>query len=58
MPARTEVIRNVPTSQKPRLQKQYEDLGATVAWTEEPGGTWTLTATFPPARDAGAARGN
>ncbi len=45
---RTEVIRDVPTDQKVRLQTQYEELGATVVWTDQGSGKWTLTATFPP----------
>lgn len=44
---RTEVIRDVPTDQKARLQRQYEELGATVVWTDQGAGKWTLTATFP-----------
>ena len=45
---KTEIIRDVPTREKARLQRQYEELGATVVWTDQGGGKWTLTASFPP----------
>jgi hypothetical protein len=45
--AKTEVIRDVPEDQKVRLDKDYKDLGATVVWSQQADGKWTLTATFP-----------
>jgi hypothetical protein len=45
--SKTEIIRDVPTQEKARLQKQYEELGAIVVWSDQGGGKWTLTATFP-----------
>jgi hypothetical protein len=44
---KTEVIRDVPEYRKARLEKQYLDLGWSVAWTRQADGKWTLTATFP-----------
>jgi hypothetical protein len=55
MPGRTEVIRDVPTDQKARLEDDFRAAGATVAWTDQGGGKWTLTATFPPAGGASPA---
>lgn len=53
MPGRTEVIRDVPADQKARMEDDYRSVGATVAWSEQANGKWTLTATFPPIGDAG-----
>jgi len=47
MPARTEVIPNVPEDQKARLEADYRSVGATVVWSKQTDGKWTVTATFP-----------
>jgi hypothetical protein len=58
MTGRVEVIKHVPTAEKPRLEADYRALGATsVAWTDEGGGLWTVTATFPATAAQGGAAG-
>ena len=47
MPQKTEIIKHMPTSEKARIEADYLALRATVVWTNEGGGLWTVTATFP-----------
>ena len=56
MPGRVEVIHDVPEDQKQRLTSDFKAAGASVAWSKQPDGKWTVTATFP-APDAVPASG-
>jgi hypothetical protein len=47
MPERIETLRNIPTAEKARLEKDYKLVGATVTWKDQGNDLWTLTATFP-----------
>jgi hypothetical protein len=47
MPARVEVIHDIPEDQKQRITEDYEAVGASVQWDKQPDGKWTGTATFP-----------
>jgi hypothetical protein len=51
--ARTEVIRDIPEGAKKRIEDSYKDEGATVVWTKQADGKWTVTATFPDAAAGG-----
>ncbi len=57
MPQKTEIIKHVPTKEKARIEADYLALGATVVWTDEGGGLWTVTATFPATATPGIASG-
>jgi hypothetical protein len=45
MPTRT--LRNVPDSEVDQVVSDFESEGANVERTQNPDGTWTVTATFP-----------
>ena len=47
MPARTEVIPNVPEAQKARIEADYRSVRASVVWSKQTDGKWTGTASFP-----------
>jgi hypothetical protein len=53
--ARTEVIRDVPEEAKKRIDDSFKAEGATVVWTKQANGKWTVTATFPDAAGAATA---
>jgi hypothetical protein len=44
---KTETIRDIPESQKQRIDDDYKAVGATTVWTKQADGRWTVTATFP-----------
>jgi len=51
MSQKTEVIRDVPESQKARIESDYLAVGATTVWEKQANGKWTVTATFPATDD-------
>ena len=46
MSQRTEVLKDIPEADLPRVKAQYEAAGATVTATKQPNGLWTITAVF------------